>query len=140
MRKWWCSTSQRGHCAARASPRRDRLQAVGGAAPGGPDTSRPGPDKRDNGGPDHATPERTSLWAGDAALSRRDALKAALAGEKKGYEFYYTVAKTSALEEVRAMAREFVQEEAEHVRVLEAWILREEWLAKARSFRSPPPG
>ena len=83
--------------------------------------------------PDHATPERTALWAGDASLSRKDALRAALVGEKKGYDFYYTVARTSALREVRELAAEFVKEEAEHVQVLEAWILREAWLERNRA-------
>jgi rubrerythrin len=80
--------------------------------------------------PDHATPERTSLWAGDPTLSRVDALRAALQGEKRGYEFYAAVAATTKMPEVAAMAREFVREEAEHVKVLEAWITREEWFLK----------
>lgn len=80
--------------------------------------------------PDHETPERTSIWAGDAALSRLDALKAALEGEKRGYEFYVSVAAKTKLPDVAAMAKEFVSEEAEHVRLLEAWIVREEWLQK----------
>jgi ferredoxin/rubrerythrin len=78
--------------------------------------------------PEHATPERTSIYASDADISRLDALRAALVGEKRGYEFYYAVAGTSKLEDVAAMAKEFMKEEAEHVRVLEAWIAREEWL------------
>jgi hypothetical protein len=28
------------------------------------------------------------------------------------------------------MAKEFVKEEADHVKILEAWITREEWAAK----------
>lgn len=80
--------------------------------------------------PDHATPERTALWAGDPTLSRLDALRAALAGEKLGYEFYYTIAGTSKDPAICAMAKEFVEEEAEHVRILEAWIAREEWEVK----------
>ncbi|MGJ4931940.1 2Fe-2S iron-sulfur cluster-binding protein [Bradyrhizobium sp. HKCCYLS2038] len=80
--------------------------------------------------PDHETPERTSLWAGDAALSRLDALKAALEGEKRGYEFYVSIAAKTRIPEIAAMAKEFVKEEAEHVRLLEAWIIREEWLQK----------
>jgi ferredoxin/rubrerythrin len=80
--------------------------------------------------PDHATPERTSLWAGDPTLSRVDALRAALQGERRGYEFYAAVAATTKLPEIATMAREFVKEEAEHVRVLEAWITREEWMLK----------
>lgn len=82
--------------------------------------------------PDHVTPERTALWAGDPSLSRLDALRAALQGERRGYEFYYTVAGTSTDPEIRALAKEFVGEEAEHVKVLEAWITREEWLAKTQ--------
>jgi rubrerythrin/ferredoxin len=82
--------------------------------------------------PDHATPERTSLWAGDASLSRLDALKAALEGEKRGFEFYYTVSGTSKDPDIVAMAKEFVHEEAEHVEVLKAWITREEWQLKTQ--------
>jgi rubrerythrin/ferredoxin len=80
--------------------------------------------------PEHVTPERTELWAGDPSLSRLDALKAALHGEKRGYEFYYAVAGTATNPEIVAAAKEFVHEEAEHVKVLEAWITREQWDAK----------
>jgi hypothetical protein len=80
--------------------------------------------------PDHATPERTSLWAGDPSLSRVDAPRAALQGEKRGYEFYAAVAATTKVPAVASMAREFVREEAEHVKVLEAWITREEWILR----------
>lgn len=80
--------------------------------------------------PDHATPERTSLMAGDASLTRLDALKAALQGEKRGYEFYLAIMGKSTDDEIKKMARLFVREEAEHVKLLEAWITREEWLAK----------
>ena len=80
--------------------------------------------------PDHATPERTALWAGDPDLSRLDALRAALQGEKRGYEFYYMVSGTAKDPAIADMAREFVKEEAEHVHILEAWIAREEWLSR----------
>ncbi|MFO1108890.1 MAG: ferritin family protein [Bradyrhizobium sp.] len=80
--------------------------------------------------PDHETPERTSIFAGNAAMSRLDAMKAALEGEKRGYEFYVSVAAKTKSPEIAAMAKEFVSEEAEHVRLLEAWITREEWLQK----------
>ena len=83
--------------------------------------------------PDHVTPERTALWAGDPSLSRLDALRAALQGEKRGYEFYYSVANTSNNSEIVGLAREFVGEEAEHVKLLEAWITREEWEQKTRA-------
>ena len=84
--------------------------------------------------PDQVTPERTSLMAGDPALTRLDALKAALQGEKRGYEFYLAVAAKTKLAEIKDMARIFVREEAEHVKILEAWITREEWTS-----RNPEP-
>lgn len=76
--------------------------------------------------PDLATPERTALWAGDPLLSRLDALKAALHGEKLGFEFYLTVAGHTKDAEIETLAKEFVKEESEHVAILERWIEREE--------------
>jgi rubrerythrin len=70
------------------------------------------------------------VWAADPSLSRLDALKAALQGERRGYEFYVAVAATTNTPEVEALAKEFVKEEAEHVKILEAWVTREEWDTK----------
>jgi len=80
--------------------------------------------------PSHATPERTEIWAADPTLSRLDGLKAALQGERRGYEFYRAVVAKTKSPEIEAMAKEFVKEEAEHVKILEAWITREEWTIK----------
>jgi rubrerythrin/ferredoxin len=80
--------------------------------------------------PDQATPERAEIWAGDPSLSRLDALRVALRGERGAFDFYYMVSSTSKDPEIVAMAKEFVEEEAEHVRILEAWITREEWEKK----------
>lgn len=77
--------------------------------------------------PDQATPERTSLMAGDPSMTRLDALKAALQGERRGYEFYLAIAGTSNAADVADMAKLFVKEEAEHLKILEASITREEW-------------
>ena len=77
--------------------------------------------------PDQATPERTSLMAGDPSLSKLDALKAALLGEQRGYEFYLAIAGTTDEPEVAELAKVFVREEAEHLKILEASITREEW-------------
>jgi hypothetical protein len=76
--------------------------------------------------PDNATPEKTTLWSGDVDLSRLGALKAALQGERRGYEFYYAIAGTTTDADIRAVAREFVREEAEHVEKLKQWIEQEE--------------
>jgi rubrerythrin/ferredoxin len=77
--------------------------------------------------PDQETPEQTTLWAGDASLSRLDALKAALQGERRGFEFYYAVAGTTADPDIRKVANEFVKEETAHVDALKQWIAREEY-------------
>jgi rubrerythrin/ferredoxin len=84
--------------------------------------------------PNHVTPERASIWAADPALSRLDGLKAALQGEKRGYEFYSAVVAKTKSPDIAAMAKEFVHEEAEHVKILEAWITQEEW---ARKYTQP---
>lgn len=81
--------------------------------------------------PDQETPERTALWAGDPRMSRIDALKAALQGERRGFEFYYVVAKTAKDPDIAAMAHEFAKEETEHVELLKQWILKEESAARA---------
>lgn len=82
--------------------------------------------------PNNETPEQTTLWAGDPALSRLDALKAALQGERRGYEFYYAVAGTASDPSIREIAKEFVKEEVEHVETLKLWIAKEE--AKLRGL------
>lgn len=80
--------------------------------------------------PDHVTPERSSELAQAADASSVDVLRAALQGERRGHEFYLSVAATSANAAVAALATEFAREEAEHVRVLEGWLAREEWLRR----------
>jgi len=76
--------------------------------------------------PDNQTPEMTTLWAGDPVLTRLGALKAALQGEQRGYEFYYGIAKTTKDPDIRAVASEFVREEHEHVETLKQWLLKEQ--------------
>lgn len=80
--------------------------------------------------PHFETPELTGLWSGDPAMSKRDALKAALDGERRGFEFYHHVAETTDDKAIRAMAKEFVKEESEHVAILERWIEGEETLLR----------
>lgn len=78
--------------------------------------------------PTQAFPD--GAWSGEPALMRLGALKAALQGERRGYEFYVAAVGTAKSSEVADAARHFVKEEAEHVKILEAWITREEWAAK----------
>ena len=86
--------------------------------------------------PDSQTPERTTLWAGDPTLSRLGALKFALQGERRGFEFYYAIAGTTSDAEIRAVAKEFVREETAHVEELKRWIEQEE--ARLRAAASAP--
>lgn len=79
--------------------------------------------------PRYAAPARDALWAADASLSRVDALKAALQGERRCFEFYCAVEASAKSPQVVEAARPFVKAEAERVHVLEAWITREEWAA-----------
>lgn len=83
--------------------------------------------------PDLETPERTALWAGHPAVARLDALKAALQGERRGYEFYYAVANTTKDKAIAGVAKEFVREEAEHVSTLKIWIDREAEAARGET-------
>ena len=58
-------------------------------------------------------------------------MKAALQGEKLGFEFYLTVGGHTKDPEIAGLAKEFVKEESEHVAILERWIEREEAARKA---------
>ena len=69
--------------------------------------------------PEGVSPE-TAGWAGvDAQMSPRAALELALDGERCGHAYYAAVAATTLDAELRALAGEFADEEAEHVRELE---------------------
>jgi rubrerythrin len=52
------------------------------------------------------------------------ALQFALANERRGWEFYNNSAKETSDPQVRTLAAEFAEEEAEHVETLERWIER----------------
>jgi rubrerythrin len=72
--------------------------------------------------PDGVSPE-TAGWAGvDAQMSPLDALVLALDGERSGHAYYAAVAASSTDAELRAMAGEFAEEEADHVRQIEKLI------------------
>jgi rubrerythrin len=69
--------------------------------------------------PDGTAPE-TAGWEGvDALMSASEALELALVSERRGHAYYATIAATTQDPEVRDLARQFAQEEAEHVKELE---------------------
>jgi rubrerythrin len=81
--------------------------------------------------PDNTSPEMAQPWVGDHEMTRIDALKLALQGERRGFEFYYAVANTTTDAKIRSVAKEFVREETEHVEVLKLWIEKEEAATRA---------
>ena len=74
--------------------------------------------------PDGSSPEAAGWQGVDGLLDVHTALDMALAGERSSHAFYAGVAALSQDPEVVRMAREFAQEESEHVQELSAWISR----------------
>jgi rubrerythrin len=69
--------------------------------------------------PDGTAPE-TAGWEGvDALMSPSEALDLALVSERRGHAYYATIAATTQDPEVRVLARQFAEEESEHVKELE---------------------
>jgi rubrerythrin len=69
--------------------------------------------------PEGTAPE-TADWAGvDALMGPKQALRLALDGERRGHAYYLAIASSTLDPELRAIAGEFADEEAEHVRELE---------------------
>jgi rubrerythrin len=72
--------------------------------------------------PDSESPEAAAIWAADPLIGPGDALDTALVAEMAGYNYYASVLDTATDPEIIALAREFVEEEAEHVAELKRWI------------------
>jgi rubrerythrin len=74
--------------------------------------------------PDGVSPEQAA-WAGvDGLIDEATAYQLALDGEERSQLFYAAIVANTSDPEVRRMAREFAQEEAEHVRDLERLMAR----------------
>jgi rubrerythrin len=72
--------------------------------------------------PDLESPETAAIWAADPLIGREQALEIALDAERAGLAYYTSMLEATADPEVRACAREFVAEEAQHVAELERWL------------------
>lgn len=69
--------------------------------------------------PDGVAPE-VAEWAGaDAFMDARAALQLAMASEQRGHAYYAAVAATTTDAELKAIATEFADEEAEHLAELQ---------------------
>ncbi|WP_337997295.1 ferritin family protein [Oleispirillum naphthae] len=74
--------------------------------------------------PGDDSPENAPADESDYAMNERDALILALKGEKGALAFYASVMETSGDTGVADLAKEFVEEESEHVSILEDWLAR----------------
>lgn len=72
--------------------------------------------------PDIESPEAAAIWAADPMLGREQALEVALEAEQAGMDYYSNVMKNTIDPELRALAKEFADEEAGHVAELKRWI------------------
>ncbi|AJP71447.1 ferritin-like domain-containing protein [Sphingomonas hengshuiensis] len=84
--------------------------------------------------PDNESPESAAIWAADPLIGPEEALDTALAAEMAGLAYYSGILETTTDPEIRAFAREFVDEENGHVVELKRWI------AARQAGRSEPIG
>ena len=74
--------------------------------------------------PEGVSPEQAA-WAGvDGSIDADTAFRLALDGEERSHLSYAAIVASTTDPEVRRMAREFAEEEAEHVRELEQLMAR----------------
>jgi rubrerythrin len=71
---------------------------------------------------DFENAETAAIWAADPMIGREQALDIALEAEMAGHAYYKSVLDTTTDPEIKAMAKEFVLEESEHVAELKKWI------------------
>ncbi|MBR9971540.1 ferritin-like domain-containing protein [Magnetospirillum sulfuroxidans] len=74
--------------------------------------------------PQLESPEAAAIWAADPQMDVAMALSVALDAETNGLAFYQGVLDRTSDPEIKAMAAEFVEEEAEHVAAIQRWIAR----------------
>ena len=72
--------------------------------------------------PDLESPESAAIWAADPFIGREEALEIALEAETAGFDYYKSVLDTTTDPEIKALAKEFVEEESGHVAELKKWI------------------
>lgn len=72
--------------------------------------------------PDIESPEAAAIWAADPFIGREQALQVALAAERAGLAYYSDMLHATQDPEILAFAKEFAEEESQHVAELERWI------------------
>jgi rubrerythrin len=72
--------------------------------------------------PDIESPEAAAIWAADPFIGIEQALQVALDAETAGLGFYADVLAHTEDPEIQVLAKEFVEEESQHVAELKRWI------------------
>jgi hypothetical protein len=72
--------------------------------------------------PDIESPEAAAIWAADPFIGREQALQVALDAEAAGLDYYTHILQTTEDPEIKVLAKEFVEEEAQHVAELQRWM------------------
>ena len=72
--------------------------------------------------PDLESPETAGIWAADPLIGRGQALEIAREAEQASLDYYKSVFETTQDPEIRVLAKEFFEEESEHVREINKWI------------------
>jgi rubrerythrin len=68
------------------------------------------------------SPETAAIWAADPFVGRDQALEIALEAEAASYEYYKDILEATDDPEIKVFAKEFTEEESEHVAELKKWI------------------
>jgi rubrerythrin len=68
------------------------------------------------------SPETAAIWGADPFIGREQALEIALDAETASQAYYQSVLDATTDPEIKRLAREFAEEESEHVAELQKWI------------------
>jgi rubrerythrin len=72
--------------------------------------------------PDLESPETAGIWAADPFMGRTQALEIARDAEEASLKYYKSIFDTTTDPEIRILAKEFYEEETEHVQEIHKWI------------------
>lgn len=88
---------------------------------------------------DQEAPEAPSATNAHYKMTPIQALELAMSAERQAHAFYSSVAESAANDEVRKLATEFAEEEAEHVRTLTEWMKAHPEPEKDWDYDPDPP-
>ena len=72
--------------------------------------------------PDIESPETAAIWAADPFIGREQALQVAIEAESASHAYYSDIMRRTDDPEIRSFAKEFAEEEAQHVAELQRWM------------------